>query len=266
MAADAKTKKFQAHTKKLLDLMIHSVYAEREVFLRELISNASDAIDKARFLALPDESLAQADDAYQIQLAVDADARTLTITDNGVGMSYDEVVKNLGTIAQSGTEEFMDAIEKSGGQGVNTELIGRFGLGFYSSFMVADEVVVETFKRGEEAGVRWSSKGGGTYTIEPMEAGQGGAAITLKLKALEEGEGDEEVQDFTSPHTLRAIVTRHSDFVQWPIVMDMEKTEYPDNEDGTGKDYSQEPQRWMEEETLNSQQALWPRANLRVWI
>ena len=263
MSETVETREFQAQTQKLLDLMIHSVYSEKEVFLRELISNASDAIDKVRFLALTDSDLAAGDHDYKIKLTPDADADTLTISDNGIGMSADEVIENLGTIARSGTEAFLKEFAESGSENVTPDLIGRFGLGFYSAFMVADKVVVETYKHGEEQAVRWTSEGDGQYSIERIDPIGRGTTITLHLKAAPITEGEEDApqadQSFAQPYTLRPIVKKHSDFVRWPIVMDEEQTEYPDKEDGEGKDYEAEPKRWMEEATLNSQKALWTR-------
>ena len=263
MSETVETREFQAQTQKLLDLMIHSVYSEKEVFLRELISNASDAIDKVRFLALTDSDLAAGDHDYKIKLTPDADADTLTISDNGIGMSAEEVIENLGTIARSGTEAFLKELAESGSENVTPDLIGRFGLGFYSAFMVADKVVVETYKHGEEQAVRWTSAGDGQYSIERIAPIGRGTTITLHLKAAPITEGEEDApqadQSFAQPYTLRTIVKKHSDFVRWPIVMDEEQTEYPDKEDGEGKDYEAEPKRWMEEATLNSQKALWTR-------
>jgi len=265
MTAQTETREFQAHTQKLLELMIHSVYSEKEVFLRELISNASDAIDKVRFMALTDEELAKGNHEYKIRLDVDKEGQTLAISDNGIGMSYDDVVNNLGTIARSGTEEFIKELTEKGSEGVNPELIGRFGLGFYSAFMVADKVVLVTQKHGEDEAVQWSSSGDGTYEVSKLPKGERGTTITLHLKPVEPVDaGDAEegstAQDFTDAWALKTVVRKHSDFVQWPVVMDTERSEYPDKEDGEGKDYSAEPKKWMEEEVLNSQQALWTRS------
>ena len=267
MTAQTETREFQAHTQKLLELMIHSVYSDKEVFLRELISNASDAIDKVRFLALTDEAMGSGEQEYKIKLVPNKEERTLSIIDNGIGMSYDDVVNNLGTIARSGTEEFLKELTEKGTEGMNPELIGRFGLGFYSAFMVADKVVLTTQKPGEDSAVEWTSNGDGSYTVKQIDATERGTNITLHLKELEapaEGEEAPESQDFTDPWVLKTIVRKHSDFVQWPIAMDTEHSEYPDKEDGEGKDYSAEPRRWMEEETLNSQQALWTRSKDKI--
>jgi len=264
MSKSVESREFHAQTQKLLDLMIHSVYSEKEVFLRELISNASDAIDKIRFLAQTDEQLAKGDHNYKIKLIPDASASTLTITDNGIGMSFDEVVENLGTIARSGTEAFLEELKNADGAEVTPDLIGRFGLGFYSAFMVADSVDVKTYKSGEEHAVHWVSQGDGTYTVERIDPVERGTQITLSLKANtveneDEASTPDAEDDFASDWKLRSIVKKHSDFVRWPIVMNVEKTEYPDKEDGEGKDFEAEPKRWMEEEVLNSQTALWTR-------
>ena len=262
MPRKPKSREFHAQTQKLLDLMIHSVYSEKEVFLRELISNASDAIDKVRFLAQTDTELAQGDHDYKIKLTANSEDGTLEISDNGIGMSFDEAVENLGTIARSGTEAFLEELSKAGSEGVTPDLIGRFGLGFYSAFMVADRVQVDTYKHGEEKAVRWISEGDGTYTVEKTAPGARGTRILLSLKAPvveTEGEDAGEETNYSEPWKLRQIVKKHSDFVRWPIVMDVERTEYPDKEDGSGKDYEAEPKTWIEEETLNSQTALWTR-------
>ncbi len=259
-AKKVQTKRFQARTRKLLDLMIHSVYSDKEVFLRELISNASDAIDKVRFLALTDAELAKGDHDYKIELIVDKDARTLTIRDNGVGMSEEDVVRNLGTIARSGTEEFLEKLAKSDRSSLSPELIGRFGLGFYSSFMVASDVTVQTYRFGEEHGIQWKSTGGGTYTIETTPPGKRGTSVILKINDEQPTDTEDEApagQDFLDTWTLKAIVKKHSDFVQWPIVMDIDKVDYEKKEDGSF-DYSK-PIHETVTETLNSQKALWTR-------
>ncbi len=254
---------FQAQTRKLLELMIHSVYSNREVFLRELISNASDAIDKVRFLALTDASLTEGDSDFKIKLVPNADARTLTIADNGVGMSFDEVVEHIGTIARSGTEAFAAQLAEAKTADA-PELIGRFGLGFYSAFMVADAVTLTTFKRGEDHGVRWHSEGGDDYTIArvaPDELGHGrGTHITLHLKPLPEASGDDtaDEQDFTNAWVLKQVVKKHSDFVSFPVVMDESRTEIERDEEGKPVEGAEE-KTFVEEVTLNSMKALWTR-------
>lgn len=216
---------FQAEIQQLLNLMVHSIYSHREIFLRELISNASDAIDKRRFLSLQDSHLKSEQDP-KIQLEIDKDQRTLKIIDNGIGMSHDEVVENIGTIAHSGTKKFL---EMSKEMQKRPELIGQFGVGFYSSFMVADKVTLHTQKAGSNEGTLWISTGDGSYEIESIpRPGGAGTTITLFLKKFAE---EEDVPDFTDEWTVKGLVKKYSDFIAHPIT--------------------------MKDETLNSQKALW---------
>src|SRR5579883_2504119 len=177
---------FQAEVKQLLDLMIHSLYSNKEVFLRELISNASDAIDRLRFAALSDPALYENDTEFKIRVSYDKDARTITVSDNGIGMTRDEVIANIGTIARSGTREFLASL--TGDQQKDANLIGQFGVGFYSAFVVADKVTLTTRKAGAESseGVRWESAGTGEYTLENVDSLPRGTAVTLHLKADED--------------------------------------------------------------------------------
>jgi len=255
------TQTFQAETKELLDLMIHSLYSHREIFLRELISNASDAIEKLKFESLTNNALAGMTTDFEIRLETDKDKKTLSITDNGIGMSLDEVVKNIGTIAHSGTKSFMKIRQE---MKEHPELIGQFGVGFYSAFMVADRVTLSTKKAGSSTGVLWESEGNGTYTVEEAPREQGhGTTITLHLKDLTKDSqkdspktaGDEEgdVQDFTDTWTLKEIVKKYSDFVSFPIKMKVSR-EKPIENDKDGK-----TETVIEDETLNSQKALWLR-------
>lgn len=249
----AETHTFQAETRQLLDLMIHSLYSHREIFLRELISNASDALDKLRLAALTDDALRDPDHRAYIFLDVDAEARTLSIEDSGIGMSRDEVVQNIGTIARSGTREFAAALgeaSKEPSEQTRAELIGQFGVGFYSSFMVADKVVLETRKAGSEQGTRWTSTGDGEYTLEDCEVEDHGTTITLHLKPVPE-EADGEFQDFTEEWVLRQVVKRYSDFVAYPIEMEVERTKKDDD----GNESTE-----TEAITLNSQKPLWTRS------
>ena len=240
--ATKETLGFQAEVKQLLHLMIHSLYSNKEIFLRELISNASDAADKLRFEALSDASLYGTDADLKIRVSFDKAARTLTVSDNGVGMSRDEVVANIGTIAKSGTREFFQAL--TGDQAKDAHLIGQFGVGFYSSFIVADRVTLVTRRAGLAAGdaVRWESDGGGEYSIEAVEKQERGTEVTLHLR---EGE-DELLDDFR----LRALIRKYSDHIAIPIRMaksawDEEKKEHKP----TGED-----------ETVNQASALWARS------
>ncbi len=223
------TQKFQAEIKEILDLMVNSLYSRREIFLRELVSNSSDALDKLRFEEAKDSSLETKSETKHIRLDVDKEKRTLTITDNGIGMNKDDVVSNIGTIAHSGTKEFMKKAMEAKESG-NPELIGQFGVGFYSAFMVASEVTVATQKVGDTSGVIWNSKGDGEFTIEDAVRPEGhGTSITLKLKDVDT---ENEEQDFTEEWVLRQIVKKYSDFIEWPIKMQVEREEPELDSDG----------------------------------
>ncbi|MDG6777523.1 molecular chaperone HtpG [Thiomicrorhabdus sp. zzn3] len=212
------THAFQTEVNQLLKLMIHALYSNKEIFLRELISNASDALDKLRFEAVSDDSLNEGDEELAIQVSFDKDARTITIADNGIGMTRDEVIANIGTIANSGTKKFLESL--SGDQAKDSHLIGQFGVGFYSSFIVADEVVLTTRKAGTEAaeGTRWVSKGEGEFTLETVEKAQKGTEIVLHLK--------EDMDEFLDQFRLKNIITTYSDHINFPIKMF--KTEWDD--------------------------------------
>ena len=207
----AETLGFQTEAKQLLHLMIHSLYSNKEIFLRELISNASDATDKLRVEALENSALYEDDGDLRIRIAVDEDAKTITISDNGIGMSRDEVISNLGTIARSGTSEFMKNL--SGDQKKDSQLIGQFGVGFYSSFIVAERVVVETRRAGAAAdeAIRWSCEGEADYQIENIERAERGTSITLHVKSDE--------HEFASDWRLRSIVKKYSDHIAIPVEM-----------------------------------------------
>ncbi len=230
---------FQAEVKQLLDLMIHSLYSNKEIFLRELISNASDAIDRLRFDALSDASLYEQDADFKIRVSYDKDARTITVADNGIGMTRAEVIENLGTIAKSGTREFFQSL--TGDQQKDANLIGQFGVGFYSSFVVADRVTVTTRRAGlsAEQGVRWESDGQGEYSLEAIEKPSRGTEIVLHLR---EGE-----DDLLSGYRLRSIIRKYSDHIMLPIVM---KSEAEDKKD--------------EDEVINKASALWTRPRVEI--
>lgn len=246
------TQSFQAETKELLDLMIHSLYSHREIFLRELISNASDAIEKLKFENLTQPELFPAPAEFEIRLSPNPEQKTLSISDNGIGMTYDEVVQNLGTIAHSGTKSFLKVRQELKD---NPELIGQFGVGFYSSFMVADKVTVHTQKAGTTQGTVWESAGQGTYTLDSRPRPEGpGTTLTLHLKSAppEDKESDEEPesQDFTNDWTLKGLVKKYSDFISYPIKMKSIRTEEKDGKEETV----------IEDQTLNSMKALWLRS------
>jgi molecular chaperone HtpG len=232
MSETMETLQFQAEARQLLDLMIHSLYSNKEIFLRELISNASDAADKLRFEAATDDSLFEGDADLNVHVAVDRDARTITVRDNGIGMSRDEVVNNIGTIARSGTRQFLETL--SGDRENDAHLIGQFGVGFYSAFLVADKVTLITRRAGmgPEHGVRWESTGDGEYTLETIEAPARGTEITLHLR--------EDAGEFLDPWRLRGIVHKYADHIPFPIRMDKAGAE-----EG--------------EETVNQASALWTR-------
>src|SRR5262244_285059 len=204
-AATKETRGFQAEAVQLLDLMIHSLYSNKEIFLRELISNASDAIDRLRLELLSQSELPGQDEPLQIRVSYDADARTITVADNGIGMSRQEVIDNIGTIAKSGTREFLQAL--SGDQRKDASLIGQFGVGFYSSFIVAGRVTLTTRRSGLTAaeGVRWESDGRGAYTLETVERPDRGTTVVLHLR---EGE-----DDLLSGYRLRGIIKKYSDHI-----------------------------------------------------
>jgi molecular chaperone HtpG len=242
--ASRETLGFQTEVKQLLHLMIHSLYSNREIFLRELISNASDACDKLRFEALHNDALYENDSELNIRLSYDKEARTLTIGDNGIGMSRDEVVANLGTIAKSGTREFFTKL--SGDQQKDAHLIGQFGVGFYSAFIVADKVTVLTRRAGENAnqGVRWESDGGGEFSAEMMEKAARGTEITLHMR-----EGQD---DLLEGYKLRDVIRKYSNHIVQPILM--KKEEWKD-----GKNEILD-----EDETVNQASALWTRSKNEI--
>lgn len=210
------TLEFQAETRQLMQLMIHSIYSNKDIFLRELISNGSDALDKLRIESLVNSDLVLDRSDLHLELSSDADARTLTVRDNGVGMTRDEVVSLIGTIAKSGTAEMLRKLRESGSAGPaeSADLIGQFGVGFYSSFMVADQVTLVTRKAGESSGTRWESTGEGTYTIEDVDDAPQGTAVTLHLKPVD---AEDQLHDYADPAVLRSIVKKYSDFIAWPI-------------------------------------------------
>ncbi|MFB9902354.1 molecular chaperone HtpG [Allokutzneria oryzae] len=244
MNAQVETFEFQAEVRQLLQLVIHSIYSNKDAFLRELVSNASDALDKLRLEAFRDKDLKVDTDDLHIAVDIDAEARTLTVRDNGVGMSREDVVRLIGTIAKSGTAEFLRKMKESQDAAGAQELIGQFGVGFYASFMVADRVTLLTRRAGEDTGTRWESGGEGTYTIEQVDDAPQGTSVTLHLKPAD---AEEQTADYTSAWKIREIVKRYSDFITWPIRMAKQGGQDGDGGSGT------------EVETVNSMKALWAR-------
>ncbi|MDB2447182.1 molecular chaperone HtpG [bacterium] len=250
-----KTHNFQAEVEQILDLMVHSLYSQKEIFLRELVSNSSDALEKRRIEGVKDEAI-RSDDEAHIRLAFDKEARTITISDNGIGMTAEEVDQNIGTIAHSGTKAFFENAKKVK---ENPELIGQFGVGFYSAFMVADKVTLHTQKAGSTAGLIWESTGNGSYSTEDAVRTEGaGTTITLHMKK-DETEG---AQDFLDEWAIRGIITKYSDFIEFPIKMLCTRQEPELDAEGKpveGKTITKEV-----DETVNTQKALWRRSASEV--
>ncbi len=250
-------KQFKAESKKLLDLMINSIYTNKEIFLRELISNASDAIDKLYFRSLTDSAVKLTKDDFKIELTVDKANRTLTIEDNGIGMTREELEKNLGTIARSGSMDF-----KAENQAEGIDIIGQFGVGFYSAFMVASRVTVTSRAFGEEEAFQWESRGAEGYTITPAEKAEAGTKVTLVLKEDTTGENGAEGENysrFLEEYTLSDIVKKYSDYVRYPIRMERTKSRQKPKPEDAGEDYTPEYESYTEVETVNSMVPLWRR-------
>lgn len=257
MEYNKETRQFKTEVKQFMHLIINSLYSNKEIFLRELISNASDAIDRLRFKAQMDARLLDEGADFKIKITPDKTARILTISDNGIGMTREEVVENIGTIAKSGTAAFMQALESSKKENMLApELIGQFGVGFYSAFIVADKITIVTRAAGEAGATKWESTGNGEYSIEPAQKASRGTDIILNLKPIEKDD-----QDFTEEWVIRQVVKKHSDFVNYPVVMDVEREETETGEDGKailgpdGKPVKKPPV--IREETLNSMKAIW---------
>src|SRR5213592_1154738 len=242
MTTNTETFQFQAEARQVLDLMIHSLYTQKEIFLRELISNASDALDRLRFEALSRPELIGPDEKLEIWIESDPKARTLTISDNGIGMSRDEVIANIGTIAKSGTRDLLDSLRDRQSSDMLASLIGQFGVGFYSAFMVADRVILVTRRAGEDKATQWESAGDGTFTVTDASKFTRGTSITLHLKKFEE---DAEIDDFTDKWVIERIVKRYSDFVSYPIIYKSRDSKEPDK-------------------TLNSMKPIWTRPRSEV--
>ena len=247
MTADAtQTMGFQTEAKRLLQLMIHSLYSNREIFLRELISNASDAIDKHRFAVISDPELAGLTADYRIRVATDAEAKSITIDDNGIGMTREEVIDNLGTIAKSGTAAFMEQL--SGDQKQDSQLIGQFGVGFYSSFIVADRVEVVTRKAGSDTATRWESAGEDEFTISEAEREAAGTTVVLHLKS--------DADEFADGWRVRSVIKKYSDHISVPVMMPEAVTDTDDEGDSDNAELA-----W---EAINEAKALWTRSRSEV--
>lgn len=255
-------KQFKAESKRLLDLMINSIYTNKEIFLREIISNASDAIDKLCYLSLTDDQVGLNREDYKIEIIPNKQARTITVRDNGIGMSAEECENNLGVIAKSGSYKFKDEMDGEKAQGEDISIIGQFGVGFYSAFMVADEVTVLTRKYGEEQGVQWQSRGADGYTVTPCEKETVGTDVIMHIK----DDTEEEIYgSYLEVWKIKALVKKYSDYVRWPIKMDVEhqerfETGETDDEGKPKYDYRMV----TENETINSMVPIWQRSKSEV--
>ena len=240
-------KEFKAESKRLLDLMINSIYTHREIFLREIISNASDAIDKLCYRSLTDEKVGLKREDFAIHIHADPDGRTLTVSDNGIGMDESELENNLGIIASSGTYQFRQEVDSE-----DVDIIGQFGVGFYSAFMVADHITVVTKKYGADQAFRWESDGADGYTITPCQRDGVGTDIIMHIKP--DGE-EENYAEFLQEYTLRNLVKKYSDYIRWPIRMEVTKSRKKEDSPEDKPEYES----YREVETLNSMVPLWQR-------
>ncbi|MBQ1507382.1 MAG: molecular chaperone HtpG [Ruminococcus sp.] len=243
-------KQFQSESKRLLDLMINSIYTHKEIFLREIISNASDAIDKLCFIALTDDKLGMTRSDFKIHIAADKDARTLTITDNGIGMDLDDLENNLGTIASSGSYKFKQDMAETP---EDIDIIGQFGVGFYSAFMVAKKITVNTKKYGSETAYTWESSGADGYTVSECDKQDIGTEIILELK---ENTDDENYDEFLEQYRIQSLVKKYSDYIRYPIIMEMTRSRVKEETKDSDKP---EYEDYTEEETLNSMVPIWQR-------
>ena len=252
-------RKFKTESKKLLDLMINSIYTNREIFLRELISNASDAVDKLYFRSLTDKDIQLSKDELGIRVAFDKDARTVTVSDSGLGMTKDELDRNLGTIAHSDSMEFK--ADNADAQGDDVDIIGQFGVGFYSAFMVADKVTVISKAYGADTAWKWESEGVDGYTIEPCEKETVGTDVIMSIKANGE---EENYDDYLTPYALSNLIKKYSDYIRYPIRMEMEHSRQKPKPEDAGEDYKPEYEQVKEWETINSMVPIWQRPKSKV--
>src|SRR5262245_12058749 len=241
--AVTETLPFQAETRQLLDIVVHSLYSNKDIFLRELLSNASDALDKLKLEALSRHELLEQDPVLDIELVTDSKARTLTVSDSGIGMTRDELVRLIGTIAKSGTRELVEQLKAGSTGEAAATLIGQFGVGFYSAFMVADRVEIVTRRAGSDEATRWESSGDGNYTLSEASRFRRGTDIVLHLKPVDPDNG---IADYTSTQVLRSLVKKHSDFVAHPIKLKEVKDGVPE---------------WT---TLNSMKPIWTQSASEV--
>ena len=250
-------KQFKTESKRILDLMINSIYTHKEIFLRELISNASDALDKLAYKSLTDDGVGLSRSDFKIHLAVDKDARTLTISDNGIGMTQEELENNLGVIARSGSLQFKEEMAKAeGADSADTDIIGQFGVGFYSAFMVADHITVTSRAYGSDTAYRWESSGADGYTITPCDKETVGTDIVLHIK--EDGE-EEQYSQYLEQNRIERLIKKYSDYIRYPITMEMQRERMKEKPKDAGDYYKPEWETYTETETLNSMVPLWQR-------
>ena len=254
-----KTKQFKAESKRLLDLMINSIYTHKEIFLREIISNASDAIDKLAYRALTDEKVGLNREDFKIVVVPDKEARTLTVADNGIGMTQEEMENNLGTIAKSGSLQFKKETENA--DDAELDIIGQFGVGFYSAFMVADKVTVISKAYGGETAWKWESEGVHGYTIEPCQKDTVGTDVIMSIKANTE---EENYDEYLAPYSLSNLIKKYSDYIRYPIRMEMEHSRQKPKPEDAGEDYKPEYEQVKEWETINSMVPIWQRPKSQV--
>ena len=252
-------KQFKAESQRLMDLMINSIYTHKEIFLREIISNASDAIDKLAYRALTDEKVGMNREDFQIVITPDKDERTLTVSDNGIGMTQEEMESNLGTIAKSGSLQFKKDTEDA--DDAELDIIGQFGVGFYSAFMVSDKVTVISRAYGSDTAFKWESEGVDGYTIEPCEKDTVGTDVIMHIK--EDGE-EEEYSDYIRPYAVSQLVKKYSDYIRYPIRMEMEHSKEKPRPEDAGDDYKPEYEMVKEWETVNSMIPIWQRPKSKV--
>ena len=252
-------KQFKAESQRLMDLMINSIYTHKEIFLREMISNASDAVDKLAYLALTDDKVGLNRDDFKIVVAPDKDARTISVSDNGIGMSREDMENNLGTIAKSGSLQFKEETEKT--DDMELDIIGQFGVGFYSAFMVASKVTVISRAYGSDEAWKWESEGVDGYTIEPCEKETAGTNVIMTLKEDAEGE---DYSRYLQTYELEQLVKKYSDYIRYPIRMEMERTQAKPKPEDAGEDYKPEYETEKVWETVNSMVPLWQRPKAKV--
>lgn len=254
-------KQFKAESKRLLDLMINSIYTHKEIFLREIISNASDAIDKLCYVALTDDKVGMNRSDFAITVSVDKENRTLTVSDNGIGMSREELENNLGVIASSGSYKFRQETEEKDKKDADIDIIGQFGVGFYSAFMVADKVTVISKAYGGETAWKWESEGVDGYTIEPCQKDTVGTDVIMSIKANTE---EENYDEYLAPYSLSNLIKKYSDYIRYPIRMEMEHSRQKPKPEDAGEDYKPEYEQVKEWETINSMVPIWQRPKSQV--